>query len=390
MKKSKQKTYDILAGIPSFNDQDTISYVVEQIGKSMEKYYKNKNCIIVDCDGGSTDDTLKKFLNSKTSIEKRIIKTLPPMTGKGAVFRLLFKLVKKLNVPIAIVNDSDLRSINPKWVKLQIDSIKKYDYATPYYSRYKYDGQITNHLCYPLIYGLFCKDIRQPIGGDFAFSSKLSNYWLKCKWPVNAKLFGIDIFMTTNAILNRSKICQLNLGAKIHDAKDPGKSLGPMFRQVISTLFKIILENKNKLKNFKKVGKVALLGSNKLLKPQEFDIDVENMKKIIILQYKKNKEIIKKCLPKDDFEKLRRTIIYGEIYLGHEWWTKMVYDYILAYKKYEKMSNTILESFTPLWFARIYTFINETIDMNTKEAEVLIKKQAKEFFKQRDYLLDKL
>ncbi|MFC2016507.1 glycosyltransferase [Chloroflexota bacterium] len=384
-----KKNFDIIAGIPSYNNQDTISYVTEQIGKTFENHYKDKKCIIADCDGGSTDKTLNNFLNSKTKIKKIVISAKPGTTGKGTVFKNLFKYAKNATAKTIIVNDSDLRSINPKWVKLQIESIKKYDYATPYYSRYKYDGQITNHLCYPLICGLFCRDIRQPIGGDFAFSQKLSNYWLKCKWAPNAKLFGIDIFMTTNSILGNFKICQVNLKSKIHDAKDPAKTLGPMFTQVLSTFFDIIINNNEKLKKFKKVEKVPLLGSKELGKPQEFSVDTQNIKKSFITGFNKNEKNMKKILQKEDYNKIQGIAHRENVSISADWWAKLVYDFIIAYKK-QKGSNFVLQSFIPLWFGRIYTFINETIDMDTKEAEILIKKQAKEFFKQRDYLLEKL
>lgn len=385
-----EKKNDVIAGIPSHNNQKTISFVTEQIGKTFEKYYKDKKCVIVNLDGRSTDKTTKNFLNSKTKIKKNFIKEKPGKRGKGNGFKNLFIYSKNTSSKTIIVNDGDLQSINPKWVKLQVDSIKKYDYATPLYSRYKYDGTITNHICYPLVYGLFCKNIRQPIGGDFAFSKKLSNYWLKCSWPKNAKLFGIDIFMTTNAILGNFKICQVNLGAKIHDAKDPSKSLSPMFRQVISTLFKIILTNKTKIKNIKKVKEIPVLGRKKLLKPQTFNVDINNIKRRFIEGYKENKKIIQKVLPKEDFNKITANLTYNKVFIDAEWWSKIVYDYILAYKKYEKISSTILNSFAPLWFGRIYTFIDETINMSTAKAEKIILKQAKTFYKNRDYLLEKL
>lgn len=388
MKKTKQ--YDIIAGIPSYNNQNTISYVAEQIGRSMEKYYANKHCLIIDCDGGSTDNTTKNFLDSKTKIEKNVIKTPPNITGKGNVFKLLFRKIKKHNSKIGIVNDSDLRSINEQWVKLQIDSILKnhYDYATPYYSRYKYDGQITKHVCYPLIYGLFCKDIRQPIGGDFSFSSKLSNYWLECKWPANAKLFGIDIFMTTNAILGNFKVCQVNLKSKMHDAKDPAKTLEPMFIQVLSTFFDIIISNKEKLKKFNKVEKVKLLGSKEQGKPQQFKVDIQNIKNSFIKGFNNNKKNIQKILQKEDYNKIQNIVKNKNIIIDNKLWTKIVYDFIIAYKK--QRNNFVLRSFIPLWFGRIYTFINETSNMDTNKAEILVKKQAKEFFKQRSYLLERL
>jgi hypothetical protein len=46
--------------------------------------------------------------------------------------------------------------------------------------------------------------------------------------------------MTTSAITQSFRICQSNLGVKIHDAKDPGHHLGPMFRQVLSALFSLM------------------------------------------------------------------------------------------------------------------------------------------------------
>jgi hypothetical protein len=52
--------------------------------------------------------------------------------------------------------------------------------------------------------------------------------------------FGIDIWMTTSAITQGFRICQSNLGVKIHDVKDPGQHLGPMFRQVLSALFSLM------------------------------------------------------------------------------------------------------------------------------------------------------
>src|SRR5205085_10860107 len=49
----------------------------------------------------------------------------------------------------------------------------------------------------------------------------------------------IDIFMTTTALLRQVRIAQACLGAKIHDPKDPGADLGPMFTQVVGTMLSL-------------------------------------------------------------------------------------------------------------------------------------------------------
>ena len=45
--------------------------------------------------------------------------------------------------------------------------------------------------------------------------------------------------MTTTAITGGFAVCQTRLGAKVHDPKDPGADLGPMFRQVVGTILRL-------------------------------------------------------------------------------------------------------------------------------------------------------
>jgi len=384
---------DILAGTPTFNEQDNIAFVAEQMDKGLTKYFKKYPSLIVDLDNGSTDKTREKFLEVKTKTNKLSLETEEGKIGKGHAFKMIFELAAQCKTKGVVVNDSDLKNINPTWVKNQINPIikNKYDFVTPYYSRYKYDGTITNLICYPLVYGLFCYDIRQPIGGDYSFSYRLADHLMKVHWPKNAPLYGIDIFTTTHAILGNFKICQANLGAKIHRVKDPSKTLGPMYRQEVSTLFKIIIQNKDKLREIKKVRTAPILGRPENKKqPKKFDIDVEATKERFTKGFIESKKIMKKCLSEEDFSRIKSCYVHDKLHISDERWAKITYDYVLAYKKYESRSSSILKSFMPLWFGRIYTFINETKDMNTKQAEKLIKKQAQEFFILREYLLNKL
>jgi len=118
-----------------------------------------------------------------------------------------------------MVVDSDLRSITGEWVKYLLEPVLEegYQYVSPVYSRYKYDGTITNNIVYNLTRALYGLRIRQPIGGDFAFAGDLAAYYMdQDVWDTDVARFGIDIWMTTNAITNNFKICQSNLGAKVH------------------------------------------------------------------------------------------------------------------------------------------------------------------------------
>ena len=62
--------------------------------------------------------------------------------------RALFEVARELKVKAMVMVDSDLRSIVPEWVELLAGPILKggYDFVAPLYSRYKYDGTITNNI----------------------------------------------------------------------------------------------------------------------------------------------------------------------------------------------------------------------------------------------------
>jgi glycosyltransferase involved in cell wall biosynthesis len=391
VKEMDMSKLDIIAAIPSFNEEDNIAFVAEQLGKGIKKHYPDKEAILINLDNGSTDNTEEAFLKSDTDVEKLVLRTEEGDIGKGFAVKLLLELVKKLGPRAVLVDDADLKSITPDWVKYQLDPIfEGYDFVAPHYSRYKYDASITNNICYPLIYGLFGENIRQPIGGDFAFSKEYADYLLNTRWTKNTPLFGIDIFMTTEAVLGGFKVCESNLGVKIHRAKDPGKSLSPMFRQVVSTIFKVIIDNKPKLKKMKKIKEIPMFGGKHLKEPEAFDVDMEGVKKRMVDGYREYKPMIKKCLPPEDFNKIKSCVMYNKIHVSDSWWAKIVYDYIVAFKKYEKKSSSVLKSLVPLWFGRIYTFMKETMEMKEEEAEEVILKQAEAFYEQRDYLLKKL
>ncbi|MET0516394.1 MAG: hypothetical protein ABW047_13830, partial [Nitrospiraceae bacterium] len=48
---------DILVGIPSFNNVETIGHVVRAVSAGLAKYFPHARSVLVNSDGGSTDGT---------------------------------------------------------------------------------------------------------------------------------------------------------------------------------------------------------------------------------------------------------------------------------------------------------------------------------------------
>ena len=75
---------DIVIGIPCFNNDTTITHVVQAIENGMALYYPDKKCVTFIADGGSVDDTREVSAEMEDSpwIE-RIVSIYRGLPGKG-------------------------------------------------------------------------------------------------------------------------------------------------------------------------------------------------------------------------------------------------------------------------------------------------------------------
>lgn len=342
----------IIAGIPSYNEARNIGFVVRQIDKGLRKYFPREKALIVNVDNNSADQTKEVFLKTKTITPKKYISAPVGIKGKGHNFYNLFRLIDKLSSEINIVVDADLKSIEPEWIKKMITPINRgYDFAVPTYSRNKNDALITKNFCYPLVYGLLGWDIRQPIGGEFAFSSKMVKHWLSKKWTASVYQYGIDIFMTTEAILNNFKVCQVNLGRKTHRASQ--KRLESMFIEIAEALFYQLTRYK-------------IAWQNKTIKSPK-----------IFYQGSLKNPHLARFVPKGF--KWRKT--------DSNLWSKIVYDFLIQYETSENKKE-VIKNLKESAFDRFYTYIDSVKGLNFRQAEKEVIKQAKIFHKNRNYLLN--
>jgi glycosyltransferase involved in cell wall biosynthesis len=385
---------DILVGIPCFYNEHTIEHVIRMVSHGLAKYYKDKRCVIFVADGGSTDDTreVSKEFEIKPWQEK-IVSIYRGPAGKGSAFRSIFEAAKRLKVDACMVVDSDLRSITSDWVKYLLEPILEmdYQYVSPLYSRYKYDGTITNNIVYNLTRALYGLRIRQPIGGDFAFVGKLAEHYIdQDVWQTDVARYGIDIWMTTHAIANNFKICQSNLGVKIHDAKDPAESLGPMFRQVVHTLFVLMEQNEESWKLVRGSRTVPVFGQQKDTEPDPIGVDLGRLVQEYKTGFKQFKGVYKDIFCPECFEELKACAKKAKtkFVMPVKTWVSVLYETAATFHRWQDNRTQLVNLVTPLYLGRVASFINQTNKMNSAEAEGIVEEQARVFEDYKDYLVE--
>jgi len=398
----KIRNADVLVGIPSYNNVLTASYVVSQVVTGLDMYFHNLKSVIFVSDGNSVDGTLRSVRT--VQLPCRGVDSCNPnlipavyvgISGKGSAIKAIFEASHLLGAKAVALVDSDLRSIKPEWVKLLISPVLAgAGLVVPFYSRRKYDGTITDFLCYPITASLYGKDIRQPIGGDFGLSFELIDELLDSPMWTKPELrsFGVDIFETHSALAKGFKVKQAFLGVKDHDQKDPTKHLAPMFRQVIDTMFTCIEEYETSWKKIRGISEVEMIGEeNHVNFLQPVQIDLQNMLSTYRNAYDVYRSLYQSILRDDSlrvFEQVKN-LESSFVAFPAEIWAKTVYSFIAAFHKASAGEKaTLIDALRILWTGRLVSFIKETANVDPKDTETRIREQASVFEKMKPYLIE--
>jgi hypothetical protein len=429
---------DIMVGIPSFKNAATIGYVVRAAQAGLVQYFPDLRPVVVNSDAGSPDGTQRVVVETEppdyverillvrpTNKLSRVSLTYPEIDGsggKGAALRTIFEIAASLEVQALVVVDSDLRSIGPEWIELLAGPILKggYDYVAPLYARHKHDGTITNNVTYPLTRALYGLRIRQPIGGDFGVSGDLVRHYLaEGHWTPEVSKFGIDIWMTTLALSGGFAVCQARLGAKVHDPKDPGADLGPMFRQVVTTILRLAVANPERWQQVKGSHDVPAYGFERLIDPPPLEINVlrlltefqaasltlgatwaemlspETTAGVMGLAEQAGTvgEAVRAAVNKEGSAGPPTTAAMAAAAVGFAFpdalWARVIFDLIITAREHPDKLEAFVTALVPVYFGRVASAVIENRELTTERAEESVERQAREFERLKPYLVER-
>lgn len=220
-------------GVPTYNEAGNIAALTKKIDAAAD--FLGIDIIIINADSASTDETVNIFLNTETNNQK--ISLINNETGKGRNVRSIIRYIVASSIEGCVLVDGDVTSFDANWLKKQAELLSRgFDYVIPTYARNFQEGNTTNHFVYPLL-GMHFNGVapRQPISGDFGISLKLAQHMDELHWHSFALGYGVDIFMTLQAMRNHFTITETSLGRKIHSPSFD--KMVPMFQEVASSYY---------------------------------------------------------------------------------------------------------------------------------------------------------
>ncbi|MES4785615.1 MAG: glycosyl transferase family 2, partial [Nitrospiraceae bacterium] len=230
----------------------------------------------------------------------------------------------------------------------------------------------------------------QPIGGDFGFSGRLAEHYVEQHvWESDVARFGIDIWMTTEAMASGARVCQSFLGAKIHNPKDPAADLAGMLVQVVGAVFALMEAHQRVWLALQGSNAVKLFGFQYEVGVEPVHVNVDRMISNFRQGLKDLLPIWRQLVGQETIDVLM-TLEDGtaqNFRIPDDLWARLIYDMAVSYHRRVMPREHLLKALTPLYLGRTASFVLETQGLTSAEAEGRIEALCQSFERQKPYLI---
>jgi hypothetical protein len=391
---SRVSRAEIVVAIPSYNRATGIAFSTKEADEGLVEFFPDRTSVILNCDGHSGGEARKAFLGVKTEIPKIYLATSKATKGKGNTLRNLFRKAVELDARAVVALDANNSSITKRWIKNLGDPLfKNFGFVSPLFLSHRFESTITNNIAYPLTRSLYGRRVRQPIGGDVGFSGELARLYLEEEpWDKRVSQSGIDIWMVTLAMTQGIPICQSFMGQhRVKKTRDPAADLGPVFDQIVGTIFTLMDHFANRWSPIKWSKPTAIFGfgQGEMETVPESRINKQRLHDRFTQGVKNMTDQWRSVLAPEVFSKLAEVsgLAPERFDFPTELWAKILFDYAIAFRRGNPGTDSSLDSLQPLYYGRVLSYVNKVEAMSTQQIEEYVEDQCLIFEETKPYLV---
>lgn len=397
-------TADVVLGIPSFNNRETVERVVEAGVCAVTRLAAGHRVLIINSDGHSRDGTvehLQKVVGDRAPLLQveyplypvdRLSTPLAGVPGRKEAAFTIFRLARRLGARVCTLLDAGVESVSPDWVLRLTRPVLDgaVDLVVPVYLRGKLDGLVHRGMLSPFARALFGKRISQSAGTDLAFSAALMDFYIESVDSRQAKPGFIDPWSPISAIVSGFKVGQSFLGPRVAHSHVP-PDLSSALTHLLEGLFE---KTENSAAFWQKVrGSEAVPWFGH--PPEPGGSDSEFKRGALIASFRQGcqdlAEIWNFVLPPATLMKLRQMQRQPEEQFRYpdDLWARTVYDFALGYHLRVMAREHLLPAITPLYLGWAASLAGEMREAGHAEVDNRLEQLSLGFEAEKKYLISR-
>jgi hypothetical protein len=315
-----------------------------------------------------------------------------PLDWAHAV-RTVLTAGRRLEARALVMLNAELAGTGPEWLRGLATPVLKDDFGLvlPIYHRHRYDGTLTQALVVPLVRSLFGRQLQHPIAEEFACSGPAADALLaQPVWESELGRQGLDFWLPAAAIERSLTVGQAVLGPRTPRPVQP-PPLGRTVGRVASALFDLAELAQDYWLDIRGSTPVVTFGVPPEPLPGGPAADAQRMQ-VGFLQG------VRDLLPV--WERILAPENLGEVlelsdrpperfHFSDRLWTRVVYDFLLAYRARVVYRSHAAQSLAPLYLGRAASVIVETAGRPPAAVAQSAARLAGTFEEEKPYLVDR-
>jgi hypothetical protein len=380
---------ELVVGVVTCNHAATVAEVVTTAWTALERGFPGTRAAVVHADYGSQDGTLQRAAGA---LDPGALVQVPNVGGPGTraeALRAVFAATSRLGARGCAVIDGDVTGIAPDWAARLLAPVASdtADYVVSLVSRGRYDGALTTGVVYPLLRALYGKQVRQPVGGEFACSHRLVPRYLAS--DLRQPGLGLDAWLAVQALAGGYRVAQAALGPRAQPRTAESGSLTQMLTRVLGAVFLEIERTVSVWQKVQRSAPVPLIGE---ASPAEADGPMPDLGwalESFRIGERNLRQIWGAVLPPLTLMELRKAAAQadGALVIADRLWSRIVYDFVLGYHLKVMNRDHLLAAFAPLYAGWLASFVGEVRHVTAAEVDGRVERLCQQFEAEKPYLI---
>jgi glucosylglycerate synthase len=397
---------DLLVGIPSYNNAATMGQTVETIEESFQQNFVRDRVVILNVDGGSSDDTRNVLLQRNerrngghrglTSLRTvhRVSWTYGSAPSSGLAVRTILAAADLLRAKSCAIISPTAGNLTPSWVANLLRPIyrERFDYLAPLYARNKFQGLLARNLLYPMSRAVFGYRIRELYSDEWGFSGRLASQCLdQDVWHEEAVQTRPEAWMGVTAISAELNCCQYFLGQKAAPASGAGTDIVEAIRQAVGSLFWCLEKYESQWLNRAGSQTVPTFGPDHELCEETPPTNPEKFFAMFRSGVNELEPLLASILTRDTHAQVKAIALLDadKFRFANELWVRTLYEFAGSYHHEVLNRDHLVQSVVPLYRGLLYSFLMQHANSSADEMEADAEQLGLEFERQKPYLVER-